>query len=498
MKKPKDHLYRLVISMTPPEKRYFKIHFGQIESVLTKLFDIVNHLTEYDEEFVKTQLHPTAAKNLKVHKIQLAELLLKSLTLFHSQKSVYSKIRMGLEEVDLLIDKELYEMATDRLSKLKKLCLEYQEYAYLIEVINRDFRLNHIRYDKIGQSQLPIFEELKSAIEHLHEQFRFAELGNRVLDIKRKQELSGFSEEEIEYSRRLLASDFLQKENEPRSFRARLSRNTLLTFLHDIHDNREKSLYYRLNSVTLFREHPDYARHHSFDFLGTLRNLVNLYLKENLYEETRLVIKEAIDFGEKYKIHREQLVYFHYSELVIEYNLGNFESITKNIEPKIIKHLEHYDISEDRIGIITFLYLAITHLVLENHIQTQDFLRQLLKAPNDLQDYFIEVFTLVELISHYESNEHILLHNILNTKNRQLKKRGGNSIFYKEILKFFKKLIDQPYHSAELAQAFLAKLEKMNSEKVLGMFFYFKLNLWLKAVAQRYTLSEAFALEQKA
>ncbi|MBK7870956.1 MAG: hypothetical protein IPJ74_09835 [Saprospiraceae bacterium] len=454
MKKPKDYLYRLIASMTPPEKRYFKIHFGQIESVLTQLFDIVNGLTEYDETFVKKQLQETAAKNLKVHKIQLTELLLKSLTLFHSQKTVYSKIRMGLEEVDLLIDKELYEMATDRLLKLKKLCLEYQEYAYLIEVINRDFRLNHIRYDKIGQSQLPIFEELKSAIEHLKEQFRYAELGNRLLDTKRKQELSGFSEDEVEYCRRLFESDFLQNENEPRSLRAKLARNTLLTFLHDILNNKEQSLHYRLNSVALFQAHPDYARHHSFDFIGTLRNLVNLYLKENHFKEARLVMQEAIDFAEKYKIHREQLVYFHYSELVIEYNLGNFELIVNNIEPKIIKHLEQYDIAQDRIGIITFLYLSITHLILGNHKNTQCCLRRLFESSNDLQEYFTEIFTIVEFISHYESNEHILLNNILITRNRKSKKREESNIFYKVILKLFKKLIDQPSNSAEIAKEF--------------------------------------------
>lgn len=86
MKKPKDYLHRLISSMKPSEKRYFKLHFGQSEGVLTELFDIINSLPEYDEELVKKRLSNKAGKNLKVYKIQLSDLLLKSLTLFNSKK----------------------------------------------------------------------------------------------------------------------------------------------------------------------------------------------------------------------------------------------------------------------------------------------------------------------------------------------------------------------------------------------------------------------------
>ena len=498
MKKPKDHLYRLISAMSPSEKRYFKLHFGPPDNVLTELFDIVNSLSEYNEEVVKQRLGTKAAKNLKVHKIQLTDLLLKTLTLFQNKKSVYSKIRMSLEEVDLLIDKELHELAADRLAKLKKLCISYQEYAYLIEIVNREFRLYHIQYDKIGQSQWPIFEELDTYLERLGEQFKYAKLGNKLLDIKRKTTPGTLAQEEIDFCKGLLERDLFPLNYEPHSIRARLARNTTLTFIHDILGNHDISLQYRLNNVNIFREYPQYATHHSFDFLGTLRNLVNIYLQENQFEAAEQIIKEAFQFAETHSIHREQLVYFHYAELHIAFCRRNFEQIVQVIEPKLVAHLEQYDIARDRIGIITFLYLAITNLILTNHKKVHVYLRQLNETSDDLKAYFWEIFSIVEMISHFESEDHILMNNILFTKNRQVNKKKDSSPFYKESLKFFKKIMDQPTEIHFLAENFLSRVDKWKHDKVLGTFYYFHLHHWLLAKAHKRTfLEEMMSVNKK-
>ena len=79
MKKPSDNIFRLVQSMTPAEKRYFKRHYASDQNVTTDLFDFINTLSSYDEEAVKRHFGTKVAKNLKVYKIQLNDLVLKSL-----------------------------------------------------------------------------------------------------------------------------------------------------------------------------------------------------------------------------------------------------------------------------------------------------------------------------------------------------------------------------------------------------------------------------------
>ena len=76
MKKPSDHIFRLIHAMTPAEKRYFKRHFASEQSVLTQLFDFINKMKSYDEQLIKQSFEENVARNFKVYKVQLFELLM--------------------------------------------------------------------------------------------------------------------------------------------------------------------------------------------------------------------------------------------------------------------------------------------------------------------------------------------------------------------------------------------------------------------------------------
>lgn len=468
--------------MTPSEKRFYKLNFGQSEGKFSALYDVINKMEVYDEALVRKQIGGNS-KNLKVHKVQLTELILKSLTLFHRKKSAYSKIRIGLEEIDLLIDKELYEMAADRLKRLKKLCLEYEEYAYLLEITDREFRINHIQFDKIGQTVKPIYERLRNYIAIMDEQYKYAELGNEVLEQKRQYELSGYPDEVVQYCQRLLDEDFLQQSFKPRSFYGEIYRNNLMVFLNDVIGNKQTSRQFRQASADLFRSNPQFAQHHSFDYLNTLRNLVNIHTQEGAYDQAEAIIEEARNFAMKNNIQREQMVYFFYSELVIAYEKRNFQHIKEKIEARMIAHLEQYDICHDRIGLVTFLYLAIVNLLLNKHEKVQRYLRELHNASRDLQSYFSEIYTIVELISHYYSQEYTLLKNLTSTKLRKLVKNERRSLFYHALLQLFKQLANQPFEAGQAAGKLRSQLPNFRQDQTLGLFRYFHLETWLSALA---------------
>ena len=109
MKLPTDNIFQLIKSMSASEKRYFKRHYASDKSLSTELFDHLNKQEQYDEDAVKKHfLNTKLTQNLKVYKVQLSDLILKSLVSYHNKKSIRSKIRMGLEEVEILMDKQLY------------------------------------------------------------------------------------------------------------------------------------------------------------------------------------------------------------------------------------------------------------------------------------------------------------------------------------------------------------------------------------------------------
>ena len=108
MKTPSAQLFHLIKKMSAAEKRFLKIHFSSVKSHLTELFDFVNAQDIYDEKVVKAHFSDSLiSKNLKVYKVQLTELILRSQVAYHAKRTVRSQIRILLEEVDILISQFL-------------------------------------------------------------------------------------------------------------------------------------------------------------------------------------------------------------------------------------------------------------------------------------------------------------------------------------------------------------------------------------------------------
>lgn len=158
MKTPNEKLYQLIQAMTAAEKRYFKRHYASSKNQTTELFDFINGMDTYNEEIVKANFaNSTVSKNLKVYKVQLFKLILKSLTSHRHNKSIKSKIRNGLEAVDILVEKKLYEAAFAKLKQLRLLCQKCEAFTYLLE-ISEEEQLLAAKSERI-KSQIDMLED---------------------------------------------------------------------------------------------------------------------------------------------------------------------------------------------------------------------------------------------------------------------------------------------------------------------------------------------------
>ena len=146
MNTPKVHLWELIHSLIPAEKRYFKTHFAATGSQLTHLFDILNGQEVYVEDQAREQLG-VAASQYKVLKHQLQELLMKSLVANNGKRNIKSKVRLGLEEVDLLLEREHFGEAIKRLRRLEDQCAQFGLTLYQYEVRERLHEIQHLELD---------------------------------------------------------------------------------------------------------------------------------------------------------------------------------------------------------------------------------------------------------------------------------------------------------------------------------------------------------------
>jgi hypothetical protein len=488
MKKPSDHIFQLIKAMTPAEKRYFRRHYAPEDGQLIQLFEVANHLETYDEELLKNRLEPRVAKHLKVHKQQLHELLLKSITSFHSKRGPLSKIRMCLEEADVLAEKQLFQQAFDRLSKARALCIHYEEYTYLLEVSSLEFYLKHVSNDRIGISRHPYFEETQKSIGYLNSGIEYFREGTRWVEILAQYYYRGPSQEEMENARVLLEKEQHVDAN-ALSFRAKLSRNSLLMSAYSLTKNKEMEGAIRRDNVSLFENSPQFQETMPFQYIGALRNWMNFCLSHGDFDQVRQCAETGLTFIQHQPAFISQAIYFHYGLLEIAFQSSNWCDITRKLEQQVMLDIQAQSLGKERIAMLCYLNLAMTYQILNKPATVQNYLRKTAECRDDVQAYFEELRLILDLICHFESGDHFLVaRHIKNAYKKQSDKGDFPSALLLELLSIFP--VSNATHRSRFAQEILAKMPAWKGTKLGFHIISYRVFLWLEAVACGMTFVE--------
>jgi len=136
----KDPLFRLVKSLSKPEKRHFRLYtnrtMGDQQRKFVLLFDLLDKQSSYDETYLLKKLPGTTNKskltNLKRH---LYKQLLTSLRLTHINKLIDIEIREQLDFARVLYSKGLYMESLRILERTKGIATEHNQDILHLEII---------------------------------------------------------------------------------------------------------------------------------------------------------------------------------------------------------------------------------------------------------------------------------------------------------------------------------------------------------------------------
>ena len=122
-------LFDLVKSLSPAEKRHFKLWVGRIEvnndSKFIQLFNLLEKLKEYEEKIIaKSTITKVQLGNVSAN---LYRQILTALRLIPSQQNTRLKIREQLDFATILYNKGLYQQSLKILDRTKKFALELHE-----------------------------------------------------------------------------------------------------------------------------------------------------------------------------------------------------------------------------------------------------------------------------------------------------------------------------------------------------------------------------------
>jgi len=134
----KDGLFRLIKSLTAVEKRFFlqMASKNKSESNYITLFRAIERQELYDEAAIKAAFKDKKfVTQLHVTKINLTELILKSLKTFNARNSANASILELLREIELLFVKELYDLCFQRLHRALHLAEKFEKFPLHMELL---------------------------------------------------------------------------------------------------------------------------------------------------------------------------------------------------------------------------------------------------------------------------------------------------------------------------------------------------------------------------
>lgn len=491
MKIPTNNLFQLIQAMTASEKRYFKRHYASEKSITTELFDFINGMKIYNEEEVKSNFQQSkVSKNLKVYKVQLTDLILKSLISYHSKKSIRSKIRIGLEEIELLMAKQLYGLALSRVKKVKEICLKYEELEYIFTILFYEIMISSFFNVQMKTTEYPILEEFDQYTDKIKNTYRLKKINFTLNDKSNNKLTEKLSKEEENYYKEILEKEEAKIKEGKLTFNERYYINSSFSLINKlVNDNPEKEYAFKKKNVDLFESNPHFIENHTSYYYAALYNFLICCRRTGRHQELHDGIQKIKALTQQYPFLERNLIFVYYLEIKYNFQKGNYSLLLDEFENTINKHIKKHNQSEESLPALCFIYFTLSHIILDHPQKVQFYLRRLHAMSKQLSPSFALFFDILELISHYETKDFEIIRQQLNSLKRKAARKQGNDTFYSILLDFFQQLILSETDAHELVQQLKQQASEIQKDGLLNLLKEFLLDDWLNAIMKKQSLS---------
>ena len=191
-----EPLFDLIQKLSASEKRYFKLYTqkqsGAAEREYLDLFQILEKLPRYEESQVLAKIkNPVFAKNISSGKNYLYQLILKSLRAYHAERRALFKVYGLLQDIHILMEKNLMNQAAKRLQKAKKIAARYYFNLPHLELLLLDRHLIRSYQQKNAEAYIAANQrETESQLEQISGQVDILTLYDKTfLAIRDKMQL---------------------------------------------------------------------------------------------------------------------------------------------------------------------------------------------------------------------------------------------------------------------------------------------------------------------
>ncbi len=162
----KESLFLLIKSLSQAEKRYLKVSAKHDNANYLRLFEAIDGQREYDERELRQKFRGEKfIGQFHVAKIYLQDIILKMLRSYSSKSSVNIQLTGLLTDIEILHDRELYDLCLVKIRKAKALAKKFEKFALLMEIYSWERRLliakrNHASLPDLSRDERDAIDKL--------------------------------------------------------------------------------------------------------------------------------------------------------------------------------------------------------------------------------------------------------------------------------------------------------------------------------------------------
>ncbi|WP_367387941.1 hypothetical protein [Lewinella sp. LCG006] len=479
MNTPNPHLWKLINGLTPAEKRYFKTHFASSGNQLTLLFDTLNGQEVYDEQNARDVLGVKASQ-FKVLKHQLQELLMKSWVANSSKRSIKSRIRIGLEEVDLLLEREHFEEAGKKLAYLEQQCSHYGFTLYHYEVRERLHEIQHLELDFSDPEANQHYEELVHLQRVLYQKQQLSAIQQKLEDWNSFTPARHKVLQELKKTLEALKAEYMDLS----SWMAWMQNMTIcLELLGD----EQTATRYREQIMEAYEQEPSLKENLPLGYLTALKHAASPARRLLSIEYVESIALQARHLIARYPQYSPHYIYFLWARIRANYQHKEWGRLIGTLARESKRHLDAYQLGTFRTASKIYVVLGVAHLLKGKFPAAEAYFTAYRKSKMTKDETLNHCVNLLELIMWVEAdNQERLRQRIAYFKRKQKKSKQENySLLYNFHLELFSDICKTPFSKDELTANTLLEVANYPFDPILYYFSFFHIERWLQATATR-------------
>ena len=433
-------LYAFIKSLSKAEQRYFKrlVQFGSGKTTTntTIIFDLLNGLEEWDEQVYLSKIPASIPPNrLAVIHTRLFERLIQSLRLTQDNHLVDLQLRRFCSDIEILIDRKLYQSATKRLRKAIKLAKSFERKAMLLELFRLEYRLQ-LNFDGLTKGQY-VWDRLQERIQTAEELARLTQA--EVIDARIKLSFRNKSRKKpIPLAQSHDSNPPFPNPNS--EFRAWSLQKRGVAMQHYSKGEAREALNIYDELLSTWEKKRKWIDQHPIEFFGILKNFLGLSLFLEDFEAFRSKLQEYQTLKFRTPDLQERFMLILYSkELNYAINHLDFSDAIKVTE-KVGKWLGEVSFISMAQRLST-TYNILTFLFVNGEFKKANrWLLEILNASGKTERQDIRDFARVfQIVFQTELNNPDLQEYLLRSSYRYLKRKSGYQDLEKLLIQFFRR-----------------------------------------------------------